>query len=60
MTYTYVWVISCPLHTDFFCRHYKKTYVINAVKAHVKQKGCIEIDPDDISREAAPSDNDYW
>ena len=59
MAYKYVWWIECPMHPEFFCRHYKKTYVINAVKMHVKQKGCIAIDPDDIARQEAPSDHDY-
>jgi hypothetical protein len=60
MTYRYVWVMSCPRHPDFFCRHYKKSFVINAVKMHVAQEKCGAISTDEIRREEAPSDTDMW
>lgn len=56
---THIWYIFCPIH-DFQADHYKRSIVINKVKAHIRQTKCCEIDCDDIKRAEAPNDLNYY
>ncbi len=58
MTYRWLWVVDCPKHS-FHSDHYKRSIVLNATRAHMRQTNCLEISPDDIKRIDAPNDADY-